>query len=135
VVKKLQDFSTAVPVAADQIVGVVGGTSNRLFTCQQVTNTYRIKLTTTTNYYVATTGSDSAAGTIGAPWLTLQHAIDFIENNIDFGGQQLIVNVGAGSFVGFGMKSCVGAPGVPPPNPPRPPPPPPGAAPRPVLGR
>ena len=29
-----------------------------------------------TNYYVATTGSDAAAGTIGEPWATFQKAID-----------------------------------------------------------
>jgi parallel beta-helix repeat protein len=31
-----------------------------------------------TTYFVATTGSDSAAGTSAAPWLTLQHAVDTI---------------------------------------------------------
>jgi hypothetical protein len=104
VVKKFSQFPLSTPVAADQVVGAKSGFPNVLYTAQGITDTYRHKLTTTTNYYVATTGNDSTGtGAIGAPWLTLQHAIDFIANNVDFGGQQLIERR-RGSFVGLGMK-------------------------------
>ncbi len=68
----------------------------------------RTVLTVDKNYYVAATGNNSNPGTIGAPWATLQHAMDFVAGNVDFTGFNIIVNIGAGSFVGFGVKSTVG---------------------------
>jgi hypothetical protein len=58
-------------------------------------------------FYVATTGNDSNPGTIGSPWLTLQHAMNFI-SAIDGGGNNVVVNIGAGSFAGFGIKDTIG---------------------------
>ncbi len=68
----------------------------------------RTMLTATTNYYVSATGSDSNAGTLASPWLTIQHACDYITANIDFAGQVLNVNIGAGTFVGFSLLGTVG---------------------------
>ena len=61
-----------------------------------------------TSYYVATTGNDSNSGSIGSPWLTLQHAMNFIAAMIDFAGFKITVFIGAGTFAGFGVKSLVG---------------------------
>ena len=50
-------------------------------------------LASTTNFYVAPSGNDSTGnGTSGAPWLTLQHAYNYIAQNVDIAGQQCIVN-------------------------------------------
>ena len=54
------------------------------------------KIISVVNCYVATTGSDvTGDGTIGSPYLTIQHAIDelpeFVEENVT-------INVGAGTF-------------------------------------
>ena len=43
-------------------------------------------LTHDTTYYVSSDGSDSNNGSESAPWLTLQHAVDWIAANIDFAG-------------------------------------------------
>ena len=56
-------------------------------TIQDAGTAIRTRLSTSTNYYVATTGNDSNPGTIGSPWLTLQHALNYIINSIDLGGQ------------------------------------------------
>jgi hypothetical protein len=68
----------------------------------------RTILTGNVNYYVATTGSDSNTGTIGAPWATLQHAMFFIAQNLDTAGFLVTVNIGSGSFVGFGTAPTTG---------------------------
>lgn len=48
--------------------------------------------TCTRNFYVATTGSDSNAGTIGSPWLTIQHA----DSGSRTGGD--CINVASGTY-------------------------------------
>jgi hypothetical protein len=69
----------------------------------------RTVLAADTTFYVATTGSDSTGnGSSGAPWATLQHAMDYIAANLDIAGRIIIVEIGAGSFAGFGAKSTVG---------------------------
>lgn len=60
--------------------------------------TGRILLTANTSYYVSTTGNDSHAGTSGSPWLTLQHAINYVLANIDLGGFTLTINVANGTY-------------------------------------
>jgi hypothetical protein len=52
--------------------------------------------TADTTLYVATTGNDANAGTIGSPLLTIQAAIDKIPLVVK---HTFIINVGAGSFV------------------------------------
>ncbi|CAN5596208.1 hypothetical protein BH09PLA1_BH09PLA1_10130 [soil metagenome] len=49
-------------------------------------------------YVVATTGSDSAAGTTDAPWRTLQHAADRVAPGDT-------VNVRAGNYTGFQLEN------------------------------
>ena len=50
-------------------------------------------LASTTNFYVSPTGNDSTGnGTSVAPWLTLQHAYNYIAQNVDIAGQQCLVN-------------------------------------------
>jgi hypothetical protein len=64
------------------------------------------------NYFIQTVangGNDSNNGlTIGTAWATLQHAMNYIASALDIGGFAIIVNIGAGSFAGFGQRSCVG---------------------------
>lgn len=60
----------------------------------------RVKLTGATTFYVATTGNDANVGSIGSPWLTLQHAANVIMQSLDIGGQVVTVNVGAGTYTG-----------------------------------
>lgn len=60
----------------------------------------RENLTATRNYYVATTGSDSNNGlTAGAPFLTIQKAVDTILA-LDTKGFPVIVNVADGTYTG-----------------------------------
>lgn len=59
----------------------------------------RTKLTVNTNFYVATTGNNSNNGlTAGTPWLTIQHAIDYISQNIDLAGWTATINVADGTY-------------------------------------
>jgi hypothetical protein len=73
----------------------------------------RTLLTANTTYYVSTAtsvppGNDSNPGTLAAPWLTLQHAMFFIASMLDIAGFIVRVNIGPGSFAGFGVESTVG---------------------------
>lgn len=55
-------------------------------------------LTANTAFYVSTTGNDSTGtGAIGAPWATLQHAVDYIYRNIDGGGFRSVITLVAGT--------------------------------------
>lgn len=66
-------------------------------------------LTANRSYFVSATGSDSNDGlTSGTAWATLTHAATFIGLNIDLAGLTITVNIGAGSFTGFGFTSYVG---------------------------
>jgi len=58
----------------------------------------RIVLSANTNFYVATTGNDSNAGTSGSPWLTIQHAINYIQSSIDLAGYTATINVATGTY-------------------------------------
>lgn len=69
----------------------------------------RTILTADTTYYVATTGSDTTGdGSVGNPWATLQYAADWIYGNIDFGGHNITINIGAGTFAGVDLQFAVG---------------------------
>src|SRR5690348_14376742 len=65
--------------------------------------TIRETLAANADYYVTATGSDSNPGTLAQPWLTLQHAMDFIAANIDIAGFTVTINVGTGTFAGIGI--------------------------------
>jgi len=58
-----------------------------------------------TDYYVATTGSDTDPGTGALPWATLQHAVDWV-------GPGDTILVRSGTYVGCRIESS-GAPGSP----------------------
>lgn len=72
--------------------------------------TSRDILTANRSYFVSTTGSDSNGGTNSTTdaWATLQHAFFFIADSIDISSLTVTINVGAGSFAGFGVASTVG---------------------------
>lgn len=55
--------------------------------------------TQTFTYYVATSGSDSNAGTSGSPWRTLQKAFDYLASLGHVGGTR-VINVAAGTYTG-----------------------------------
>lgn len=45
--------------------------------------TTRVRLSAPQSYFVSSTGSDSNSGTSGSPWLTQNHAVNFVLTNID----------------------------------------------------
>jgi hypothetical protein len=66
----------------------------------------RWRLAANTTFNVATTGNDSTGdGSVGAPWLTLQKAVDYLTNNVDLNGFSVQVNVGAGTYAGFSLSA------------------------------
>lgn len=75
-------------------------------------NDARIRLSANADYYVATTGNDSNPGTSGSPWLTLQHAVDYVTQKIDFNGFLVTINLADGTYTGATSVSypVVGAP-------------------------
>lgn len=100
--KKMGGVGLVALTAQDIVVGgeymaITDGT-----TLQLLNPTYggvRQKLTAGTSFYVTTTGNDSTGnGTAALPWLTIQHAIDYISANIDTGGFTATVNVADGTY-------------------------------------
>ena len=66
---------------------------------------YRIKLLANTTYYVSPTGNDSTGnGTVGAQWLTIQHAINYI-NNVDLNGFTATIQLADGTYSAFSVTS------------------------------
>lgn len=59
---------------------------------------FRLRLTGNTSFYVATTGNNSNPGTVGLPWLTIQHAIDYLLDNVDLAGFVATINVADGTY-------------------------------------
>jgi len=73
----------------------------------------REHLTADRAYYVnAASGSDNNTGlSTGAAWATMQYAMDFIADELDFAGYGVTVNVASGTYEGVGIwKRCVGQP-------------------------
>lgn len=58
----------------------------------------RIVLSAPTTYYVATSGNDSNPGTIGSPWLTIQHALNYVKQYVDTAGYAVTISVGDGTY-------------------------------------
>lgn len=96
---KLSQIAPALvpPALTDQFVGVTGGTTDNLYSLSQFG---RIKLSADTIYYVSNAGSDSNPGTQTQPWLTLQHAFDYLALNIDGGGFGLKIQLADGTYDG-----------------------------------
>ncbi|OWK42069.1 hypothetical protein [Fimbriiglobus ruber] len=61
----------------------------------------RTRLGANTTFYVSTTGSDANTGLAsGTPWATIQHAINFVANNLDLGGFGATISVADGTYTG-----------------------------------
>ncbi|MFZ0271007.1 MAG: hypothetical protein WAL34_04070 [Acidobacteriaceae bacterium] len=59
----------------------------------------RTVLTANTTFYVSTSGNDSTgSGTSGAPWATIQHAFNYIANDIDLAGYTATVQLADGTY-------------------------------------
>jgi hypothetical protein len=63
-----------------------------------VSSAGRTLLSATTNFYVATTGSDSNPCSSGSPCLTIGHALSYVQANYDLGGQTVNINVADGTY-------------------------------------
>jgi len=64
-------------------------------------------LTADRAYYVATTGDDGNSGlTVGAPFLTIQHAIDVIADNLDTRGYNISIQLADGTYTLASTLSC-----------------------------
>jgi len=77
----------------------------------------RIKLVADLNIYVATTGSDSlnTGLTIGSPFLTIQHAYNYVQAAYDVNGFNVFINIAAGTYAATGSSLLLAngpAPGV-----------------------
>lgn len=55
-------------------------------------------LTANRTYYVSTTGNDANDGSSGSPWATLQHAWDFVRNNINLNGFIVTIQMANGTY-------------------------------------
>lgn len=60
------------------------------------------------NMYVATAGVDGGNCTSSAPCKTLQYATSYAVGNVDFGANDVIINVAAGSYPGFAVQGPLG---------------------------
>lgn len=97
------------PALSDTLVGVGGGTTDFRYTLGQIQISIgRILLTANPTYYVRTTGNDSNVGSLANPWLTLQHAMHVVATTLDICGFFVTIDIGAGTFVGVDVESCVG---------------------------
>lgn len=68
---------------------------------QLLTPTVRTRLSSTTTFYVATTGNDTTGdGSSGAPWATIQGAVDKITNLYEFNGTTVTISVANGTYTG-----------------------------------
>lgn len=93
---KLSQIAVAAvtPPSGTQFVAVTGGTSDNLYTIDQISSAVSATIpsfpvaTVSKSFFVATTGSDSNSGTVGSPFLTLQHAVNVVAainwNNLYF---------------------------------------------------
>src|ERR1035437_63953 len=70
-------------------------------------------LTADRTYYVEKTGSDSNDGSIGTPWLTIQHAINFVTSALTIANSCSFVSILVGPGIYDEILSCGPGDGVP----------------------
>ncbi len=72
----------------------------------------RTVLTNHLNLYVSPSGNDANPGTVGAPFLTIQAAINYIYRELDLNGWGVYINLAAGTYSGtvYVAGRPVGAP-------------------------
>jgi len=63
----------------------------------QLSSVLRVRLQAPLTVYVQVAGNDANAGTIGSPWLTIQHAINVIQTQYDLNGFNVTISC-AGAF-------------------------------------
>lgn len=71
----------------------------------------RTKLISNTTFYVRTDGSDSndgSANDASHAWLTLQHSVDYIKQNVDPAGYDITVNIADGTYETSGTNLAIG---------------------------
>src|SRR5262249_18492498 len=52
-------------------------------------------------YYVSATGSDATGdGSATKPWATLQHAVNWVQANVDFAGRTVTIQLADGTYSG-----------------------------------
>lgn len=97
----LANFLVSQNVTQNDDGNLSGAVTNIQTAIQTFTNTFtRLKLAGNASYYVTTTGNDSSAGTSGSPWLTIQHAVNYINTTIDLAGYTATINVADGTYTG-----------------------------------
>lgn len=92
------------PLPTDTVIGVGGGTTDYQYPLALVT---RQQITANTTFYISTAGDDANDGlSPGTAWLTLAHAFQYLDYNIDvvipgnLSGIQITLDIGAGTFQG-----------------------------------
>lgn len=103
------------PLDGTEIYYVVQGGIDKQITNPQILSGARILLTADKMYFVSTTGSDlTGDGSVGNPWATLQHAIDYFQSHIDFCGFTIRLQLAAGTvgtpnvYAGASIGNLVG---------------------------
>jgi len=64
----------------------------------QAGDTLSVFISANVTYYVATTGNDSNDGSSGSPWLTISHALAYLNGFVIAAGVSVTVSVGDGEF-------------------------------------
>lgn len=105
----LVDLAQGDVVVGGEYVALTDGTTIQLI--NPTLGGSRQRLAASTTFYVATTGNDSTGtGAAGFPWLTLQHAYDYIQANVDIAGQTCAISVADGTYAAgiVATKATVG---------------------------
>lgn len=112
----LNAFPSAATLDGSEILYTVQGGADRKVSAAQI-KAYteageRTELIANATYYVSSAGSDTTGdGSLGNPWLTPQHAIDFISTQIDMGGFTVTIKLVAGApntYPGCNFTSFIG---------------------------
>jgi hypothetical protein len=93
------DFSAELTLNAKQSALLCYDATDSRWKCLAPRMPQRDVLSADRTYYVATTGSDSNSGlTSGAPFLTVQKALDVVAGNIDLNGYTVTIQIADGTY-------------------------------------